>query len=99
MARKKLNKSAAIRDTIAKNPKASTSGIVQLLAERRIIVSPTLVSNVKARMSRPAGRRGRRAKANGQIGVTQLVAASEFARQVGGVEQATQALATLERLR
>ncbi|MBY0522796.1 MAG: hypothetical protein K2R98_05340 [Gemmataceae bacterium] len=48
MARKKTNKSQAIRDMIAANPKAKSSEIVKLLAEKGIKVSTTLVYGVKA---------------------------------------------------
>jgi hypothetical protein len=100
MARRKLNKSEAIRSEVTKHPRAGTSGIVQLLGERGIKVTPQLVSNVKARMGagttrgRKPGRRG-----NGEVTISQLEVAAEFAKRMGGVERASAALATLERLR
>lgn len=48
MARKKTNKSQAIRDMIAANPKAKSSEVVKLLADKGIKVSTTLVYGVKA---------------------------------------------------
>jgi hypothetical protein len=102
MARRKLNKSEAIRSEITKHPRAGTSGVVQLLGEQGITVTPQLVSNVKARMGAGGGKkRGRKPgrRANGEMTVSQLEAAAEFAKRMGGVEQASAALATLERLR
>jgi hypothetical protein len=100
MARRKLNKSEAIRSEVTKHPRAGTSGVVQLLGERGITVTPQLVSNVKARMG-AAKKHGRKPgrRANGEMTVSQLEAAADFAKQMGGVEQASAALATLERLR
>ena len=100
MAKRKLNRSQAIRDELAKHPKAGPSGIVQLLAARGIEVSPVLVSNVKARLRggpKCPGRRGRPPKA--ELAVGHLVAAANFARQVGSVEQAVTLLDTLQKLR
>jgi len=100
MARRKLNKSEAIRSEVTKHPRAGTSGIVQLLGEQGITVTPQLVSNVKARMG--AGKkRGRKPgrRANSEMTVSQLEAAADFAKRMGGVQKASAALATLERLR
>ena len=49
MARKKTNKSQAIRDMIAANPKAKSSEIVTLLADKGIKVSSTLVYAINAK--------------------------------------------------
>jgi len=49
MARKKTNKSQAIRAMIAAHPKAKSSEIVKLLAEKGIKVSSTLVYAVNAK--------------------------------------------------
>ncbi len=75
---------------------------MQLLGEQGITVTPQLVSNVKARIGAGGGKkRGRKPgrRSNGELTVAQLEHAAEFAKQMGGVEQATAALATLERLR
>jgi hypothetical protein len=104
MARRRTNKSAKIREAMAANPTASPSAIVKILGEQKIKVSPTLVSNVKARVSggvAVAGRRGpgRPKKAtNGLLNIEGLVAAKKFADHMGGVAAASQALATLARL-
>ena len=102
MARRKLNKSEAIRSEITKHPRAGTSDIVQLLGEQGIKVTPQLVSNVKARMGAGTGKkRGRKPgrRSNGEMTISQLEAAADFAKRMGGVEMASAALATLERLR
>ena len=59
------------------------------------------MSNVKARLqgaSRPIGRRGRPRK-NKEIALPHLVAAADFARQVGSVQEAVVLLDTLQKLR
>ena len=100
MAKRKINKSAAIRAEIDKHPKAGSSGIVQILAEQGIQVTAQLVSNVKARMAQGKGRGRKPGRPVGSsLTVAQLMVASDFARQMGGVEKAAAALATLERLR
>ena len=50
--------------------------------------------DVDKKRGRKPGRR-----TNGDMTVSQLMAAAEFAKQMGGVDQASAALATLERLR
>jgi len=49
MAKRKTNKSQAIRDMIAANPNTKSSEIVKLLADKGIKVSSTLVYAVNAK--------------------------------------------------
>ncbi len=60
----KVNKSAAIRAELEKNPSAKPSQVVKALAEKGIQVSPTFVSVVKSKDGKRAGstKRGPRAK-------------------------------------
>ena len=102
-----VNKSQAIRDHLAANPQATPNEIVAALKQQGIKVSPGLASNIKytsgraggkKRRGRPPGR-GRTIAANGALSVTDLIEAKRVAEQLGGIEQAKQALATLEALR
>lgn len=105
MAKKRaVNQSQAIRDYLAANPTASANEIVAGLKQQGITVSPGLASNVKytsGRRRKGPKRRGRPAKTerNGALSVSDLVEAKKLADQLGGIEQARQALATLEELR
>ena len=102
-----VNKSQAIRDYLAANPQATPNEIVAALKQQGIKVSQGLVSNVKyskpraggkKRRGRPPGR-GRATAANGALTASDLIEAKRVVEQLGGIEQARQALATLEELR
>jgi hypothetical protein len=99
------NKSAAIREYLQTNPAAGPTEVVNALAEKKVTVTPTLVSNVKARLEkgltgRKPGRPGRKPRSlGGSVSVAALVEAKRFADQVGSVQVAQEALATLSRLR
>ena len=96
------NLSALIREYFQANPNAGPTEVVKALGEKKITVTPTLVSNVKARMLKGAtGVRGRRPGRRGgqHVTVNALVEAKRFADHVGSVEAAMQALDTLSKLR
>jgi hypothetical protein len=85
------NRSAAIREALASNPKATSKEIVALLADRGLKVSPTLVYYVKSRQKH-ANRKQKRArmaeasrqtKAPNPVDLVRRV--KELAREVGGV--------------
>ena len=100
MPRAKPNKSEAIRNEINANKEATISQIVESLGTKRIKVSPQLVSNVKTRMgAAKSKRRGRRPGRNSSLTVAQLEFAANFAKNIGGIDQALAALSTLEKLR
>ena len=87
------NLSGLIREYFQAHPNAGPTEVVKALGEKKITVSPTLVSNVKARMLKGAtGVRGRpRGRPSGKsVTVTALLEAKRFADQVGSVEAALQ---------
>jgi hypothetical protein len=109
MAKKKTaNKSQAIRDYLATNPKAAATEIVAALAKMGIKVSPGLASNVKftsqSKRKKKAGektvvkrrRPGKRSAT--ELSLDDLLAAKQLANQLGGIGEARQALDTLEKL-
>lgn len=95
------NLSSQIREYFQTNPNAGPTEVVKALAEKKVTVTPTLVSNVKARMLKGAtGKRGRRpGSVRGQVSVNVLVEAKRFADHLGSVEVAMHALDTLAKLR
>jgi len=108
MARKSksgVNKSQAIRDYIAANPKSKPKEIVEALKGQGVEVTPafvsTLRSNDKRKSGAPRGRRGRRpAEAvNGSgLGIESLVQAKKLVDKMGGVGEARRALEALARI-
>ena len=104
--KKKVNKSAAIRDFMAKKPSAGPTEVSRALTKKGIKVSPSMVSNVKAtaekkkgRRGRPPGKkRGRKPQATDKISVAVLVSAKKLADQLGGIEKAKAALDAIAKL-
>ena len=101
MAKRKINKTQAIRSYLEKHPNASPSETAEVLKPYQ--VTATYVSNVKTqlrvkgnvtrpakkvRVSRPAQRSRGRIEENGQM----LVAAATLIRKCGSAEQAIQAM-------
>jgi hypothetical protein len=58
---KPVNRSEAVREALAQNPKAGSKEVIALLASRGLKVSPTLVYYVKSKQNQ-ARRRARRAE-------------------------------------
>ena len=103
MAKKKVNKSQAIRDCCAANPDAGPTEVAAALKKQKIIVTPAMVSTVKTASKKK--RRGRKKAARGAkkatgdaIALSSLLAAKKMAEQLGGVEKAQAALAALAKL-
>jgi hypothetical protein len=84
----KVNKSAAIRDMISQNPRATASEIISLLAGKRIKVRPHLVYLVKGKMKR-IKRREKSQRAMATVGngnaVELILKVKDLARQAGGI--------------
>jgi hypothetical protein len=102
MAKRKTNKSAAIRNYLASNPSATPSTIIEDLKKKGIKVGASLVSAVKYKQ--PAGgngrrkKAGRRAAANGHVDLDRLIEAKKMADKLGGVAAAKSALDMLAKL-
>ena len=100
--KKKINRSQAIRDILAKDLSAKPKAIQAELAKKGIKVSASLVNAIKSGKSKP-GKRGRKAgsrlkSAAGETSFDALLGAKELADKLGGVQRAQQALGMLERL-
>jgi len=104
--KRKINRSQAIRDYLAKNAGASVGEIKEALAKKGIDASDSLISAVKykkaRRKGRSKGKRGRRAGPRAAsvagVSVETLVAAKQLVDRVGGVEAAVQAIGVLRKL-
>ena len=103
-----VNKSQAIRNYLATNPKAAANEITAALAKQGIKVSPGLASNVKytsgPKRKKKAGKKtvvkrrrpGKRSAA--ELSADDLLAAKQLADQLGGIQEARRALDMLEKL-
>ena len=94
--------SGKIREYFAAHPNAGPTEVAKALAEKKIKVSVTLVSNVKMRMARgkTGGRLGRpRLGSNGTVDVSDLLAAKKLVDHLGSIEAAADALNTLAKLK
>jgi hypothetical protein len=102
MAKKRsVNKSAEIRGYLDENPTAGPTEIVDALAKKGVEVTPSFVSNIKSKTKSGLGprRQGRAPVSAGFTSVSALVGAKKLIDQMGGIDQAQQALDVLKRLR
>src|SRR5262245_50216210 len=94
MAKRKINRSQAIRDYLSSNPDATPKTIIEELAKKKIKVSAALVSAVKYNKATPAKGRKKRGRpvgtsANGRhVDFDNLVLAKNLATKMGGVQKA-----------
>lgn len=101
MAKRSTNKSQAIRDALGATPDKSPSEIAKALKTKGLRVNAQYVSTVKSNMKAKRGsarkvvrrRKPGRASSNG---FGPIEAAVKFITDAGGMEQAKQALATIE---
>jgi len=100
--KKKVNRSQAIRDFLAKNPGAMPKAIRDGLAKQGVVVSNSLVNAIKYGQPKAApGKRGRKPgprSAAGETSFDALLGAKSLADKLGGVRRARQALDMLGRL-
>jgi hypothetical protein len=105
MARKKKNKSEAIRAALAKlGSEARNRDVIAHLGAKKITVSAQMVSTVRARTigkpssgARRPGRPGRKPAAE-RISIGALLTAKQLVGEAGSVEAAKQTLAALGKL-
>ena len=95
MAKYKHNKSALIREYMAKKPDATANEIVDALAAKKVKVTTAYIYALKAKNGKP---KAGKAKSATLGGVEALVKAKRMADQLGGVDKARELLATLAQL-
>jgi len=109
MAKKKVNKTAAIVAEYAKNPEAKPRDIAAALNKKGLDVTSAYVSTIKAsrkRDGKPLGEAVASAppsfkKKTGKdaISLEELQAAKNLADELGGIDQASRVLDALRKLR
>ncbi|HSQ56556.1 MAG TPA: hypothetical protein VLM40_12510 [Gemmata sp.] len=91
-----VNKSQAIRDVFAENPKAETKVVIARLAERGVKVSPTMVYYIrsKQRLARRKAKQARVAESSRNTGIPNpvelVLRVKDMAREVGGIRNLKQ---------
>jgi hypothetical protein len=92
----KINKSQAIRDLFAEDPKMDSKTVIARLAGSGVKVSPTMVYYVRSKMNQ-AKRKARRARAAASSGaasatnpVELVLRVKDLAREVGGIKHLKQ---------
>jgi len=98
-ASKEVNKSAAIRDVLARDPNGKPQGIAQVLADQGVDVSAAFVSQVKLKMKQRGATRtkGGGSSENGQFSSTDLMEAKRLIDKIG-IDKARAAVELLAKL-
>jgi hypothetical protein len=104
MAKRKVNKTAAVKEYLVANPDAGPKEVVAALKKNKITVTPNYVSNIKSKSGgKQVKRRGRRkaavaaASANGPLS-GKLAEAIQLVEKVGGIEKAKETLDAVKAL-
>jgi hypothetical protein len=95
MAKRKVNKTALVRDYLTKHPNAGPSKVAQAFKEYKI--SASYVSNIKSKLKnrtrqRPSTRTAY-ASADGNV-----IAAAGFIKRCGGIDEALEALDIVQKV-
>jgi hypothetical protein len=103
MAKRSTSKSQAIRDALEANPDKSPSEIAEVLKAKGLKINAQYVSTIKSGMKAKQGRarkvvRRRKPGRASSNGLAPIEAALRFIRDAGGMEQAKQALSTIEKI-
>jgi hypothetical protein len=91
-----VNKSQAIRDIFAENPKTETKVVIARLAEKGVKVSPTMVYYIrsKQRLASRKAKRARVAESSRNTGIPNpvelVLRVKDMAREVGGIRNLKQ---------
>jgi hypothetical protein len=91
----KVNQSQAIRDMLGQHPKASVNEIIELLAQKKIVVKPNLVYFVKGRMAQMKSQRKRKAARVANVSqktgiidpVALILKVKQLAKEAGGLNR------------
>jgi hypothetical protein len=103
----KINKSQAVRDYMADNPRAKPKEIAEELTKKHgIEFTSGSVSTIRHQMKKRKGRRGRPGRpgrrpqqaAASKVNIADLVAAKKMAERLGGIEKTRQILNVLAQL-
>ena len=92
----RANKSQAIRDVFAENPKTDTKTVIARLAEKGMKVSPTMVYYIRSKQhhANQKAKRERAAESSRRAGaadpVELVLRVKDLAREVGGISHLKQ---------
>lgn len=92
------DRSNKIREYLENHPEMGPTAIAKTLTAQGLKVSPTLVSNVKARLETMGKKKRGRPAAGGKFDFASLVEAKKFAEQVGSIAEARRILDMLAKL-
>jgi hypothetical protein len=103
MAKRSINKSQAIREALQAHPDKSPTEIAEVLKTKGLKISAQYVSTIKSGMRAKQGRghkvvRRRKPGRASSNGFAPIEAAVQFITAAGGIEQAKQALSTIEQI-
>lgn len=100
------NKSQVIRDLLTSEPRMKTSAVIAKLGAEGVEVSSQLVSNVRARMKKRKGQRGRKPKdetaakkPQTSFSLESLLEARKFIDALGSLDKARATLDALSKLK
>ena len=100
-----VSRSQQIRDYLMANPSATPKSVIEALRQRGVLVSESLVNQIKykspgyrSKLRRAAMGSGRAASTN-PVSVDDLVSAKQIVDRMGGVDRAKEALDLYSRLR
>ena len=97
MARRKVNKTQAIREAIAAAPGATPKEIAHSL--KLLKITPTYVSNIKSKMKETKKRKtSKTKKTSTKVDLAELIKAKKMVDDLGGVEKAKEMLDALSKL-
>jgi hypothetical protein len=108
MAKRKVNKTQAVKDFLAENPDAATNDVVAAMKKQRIVVSANYVSTIKSNLKgggkakkKVAAKKKAAPKkkaADDKISLSALMEAKKLAAKLGGIEKAKEAISALAQL-
>ena len=110
MAKRKVNKTQAVKDYLAENPDAATKDVVAAMKKQRITVSPNYVSTIRSKgkgkkkgvaKKKVAAKKKAAPKkkaADDKISLSAIMEAKKLAAKLGGIENAKEAISALAKL-
>ena len=105
MAKRKVNKTAAVKEFLEANPNAGPKEVVEALAKNKISVTPNYISNIKSKGKsggKQVKRRGRKKAAvqasTGGLLSGKLAEAIKLVEKVGGIDKAKETLDAVKAL-
>ena len=92
MVKRRINKTALVRDYMAKYPNAGPSEVAKALKAYKIPAG--YVSNIKMKLKKGSGKSARQRRGSGSANAAgeNVVAAAAFIKNCGGIDEARQSI-------